>query len=542
MVSTTQTSSKAVQPFPRLLDRDRLNIHDSLFSAKQNDSTTPFRVDYLTGDLGLSVSLSTSRDVLFPDSSVYCAAQYTSPRVSSFIQDAAANQSVNFTFDSTQTRYANPRECFQTFQSDSDPPKSPLKRGTLSGVSPLFNPGWGGSKGLKTRPGAFVAPVPEVERQSKAYTDDLNPLSLQSSGTQDYQTFDSPTSPVTIGNLESVLKQFSASTSNSPFSKLYVFGDSLSDPGNIYNSTTFVQPFDWLLGFDIPVIPPSPYYEGRYSNGPIWADYLAEELGLTITPSTDLSVFHPLLPLPSPVTITGEGLRASPYFQGATTNQSINFAYGGAQTGFIGSDEQFGELIPGLLTQVGWFKKDHQRTRQSADPNALYIVWAGPNDYWSVENPNPEESVNNIETAIESLYNLGARNFLVPNLPDMGMTPFAFSGGTQESDRLTNLTEEHNVLLDTTLEDLGDSLTGINLISLDVYSIFNDAITNPEQYGYTNITEPCLDPVTLIPRGNPDDYLFWDSVHPTSITHERLAEFALAALVPELDPVAALTF
>ena len=536
MVSTTQTSSKAVQPFPGLLDRDRLNIHDSLFSAKQNDSKTPFRVDYLTGDLrllpshhkiidyqssgfptpysllptphpnprysstgkGVSVSLSTSRDVLFPDSSVYCAAPNTSPRVSSFIQDATVNQSINFTFDSPQTRLANPS--------------------------------------------AFVAPLPEVDRQSKAYTSDPNLLSIQSSGTQNNQTLDSPNPPVTIGNLESVLKQFTASTSNSPFSKLYVFGDSLSDPGNIYNSTTFVQPFDWLLGFDIPVIPPSPYYEGRYSNGPIWTDYLAEELGLTLTPSSELSVFHPLLPLPSPVTITDEGLRASPYFQGATTNQSINFAYGGAQTGFIGSDEQFGELIPGLLTQVGWFKNDHQRTRQSADPNALYIVWAGPNDYWSVENPNPEESVNNIETAIESLYNLGARNFLVPNLPDLGITPFAFKGGHQESDRLTNLTEEHNVLLDTTLEDLGDSLTGINLISLDVYSIFNDAITNPEKYGYTNITEPCLDPVTLLPRGNPDDYLFWDSVHPTSITHERLAEFALAALVPELDPVAALTF
>ncbi len=499
MVSTTQTRSKAVQPFARLLDRDRLNSYDNPSYDKKGDSKTAFRVDDLTGDLGLSVTLSTDRDVLFPESSVYSAiASNNFPRVSSFIQDATTNRSVNFTVDSTQTRFANS--------------------------------------------GTFVAPLPEVERYSEAYTYDLNPLSLQSSGTQNNQTLDSPNPRVTIGNLESVLKQFAASTSNSPFSKLYVFGDSLSDPGNIYNSTTFVQPFDWLLGFDIPVIPPSPYYEGRYSNGPIWADYLAEDLGLTITPSTDLSVFHPLLPFPSPVTITDEGLRASPYFKGATTNQSINFAYGGAQTGFVGSDEEFGELIPGLLTQVGWFKNDHQRTRQSADPNALYIVWAGANDYWSVENPNPEESVNNIETAIESLYNLGARNFLVPNLPDLGMTPFAFSGGTQESDRLTNLTEEHNFLLDTTLEDLGDSLTGINLISLDVYSIFNDAITHPEQYGYTNITEPCLDPVTLIPRGNPDDYLFWDSVHPTSITHERLAEFALAALVPEVDSVAALTF
>lgn len=496
-MSTTQTSPESVQPFARLFDRDRPNIRARPSYTQEGDSQTPFMVDYLTRDLRLTVALSTDLAVLFPESSIDSAIALVpnnSPRVSSFFQNASTERTVNFAFNGARTGFSNS--------------------------------------------GAFAAPLTEVQRQASTY--DLNPISIQWSGTQNYQTLDSPR--VSIGNLESVLKQFGASTSNSPFSKLYVFGDSLSDPGNIFNSTTFVQPFDWLFGYDIPVIPPSPYYEGRYSNGPNWADYLAEDLGLTITPSTDLSVFHPLLPFPSPVTITGDGLKASPYFQGATTNQSINFAYGGAQTGYIGSDKDFGTLIPGLLTQIGWFKNDHQQTLQSADPNALYVVWAGANDYWSVANPNPEESVNNIETAVESLYNLGARNFLVPNLPDLGKTPFAFSGGTEEIDRLTNLTDEHNFLLDTTLHDLGDSLTGINLIPLDVYSIFNDAITHPEKYGYTNVTESCLDPVTLIPRGNPDDYLFWDKVHPTSITDERLAEFALAALVPEVNSVAGLTF
>lgn len=500
-MSTTQTSPESVQPFARLFDRDRPNIRAHPSYTQEGDSQTPFRVDYLTRDLRLTVALSTDLAVLFPESSIDCAialAPNNSPKVSSFIQDATANRSVNFAFNGARTGF--------------------------------------------TKSGAFAALLPEVQTHSEAFTYDPNALKVQWSDTQEYQPFNSPTPPVSIGNLESVLKRFTASTSNSPFSKLYVFGDSLSDPGNIFNSTTFVQPFDWLFGYDIPVIPPSPYYEGRYSNGPNWADYLAEDLGLTITPSTDLSVFHPLLPFPSPVTITGDGLQASPYFQGATTNQSINFAYGGAQTGYIGSDKDFGTLIPGLLTQVKWFKNDHQKTHQSADPNALYVVWAGANDYWSVDNPNPEESVNNIETAVESLYNLGARNFLVPNLPDLGKTPFAFSGGTEEIDRLTNLTDEHNFLLDTTLDDLGDSLTGIHLIPLDVNSIFNDAITHPQKYGYTNVTESCLDPVTLIPRGNPDDYLFWDKVHPTSITDERLAEFALAALVPEVNSVAALTF
>src|SRR4028119_2026459 len=42
------------------------------------------------------------------------------------------------------------RACFQTSLSDLDPPKSRLKRGTLTKFSPLDQGGWGGSNGLRT--------------------------------------------------------------------------------------------------------------------------------------------------------------------------------------------------------------------------------------------------------------------------------------------------------------------------------------------------------------------------------------------------------
>lgn len=368
------------------------------------------------------------------------------------------------------------------------------------------------------------------------YLEDANSIL---SSTTNYRT-----EPISLADFSRKLpvEPFEASTSNLNFSKIYVFGDSLSDPGNIYNATSFVQWFDGLFGLEIPVLPPSPpYFEGRYSNGPIWIDYLAEDLGITVTPSTELSIFNPLLPFDSPVTITSNGLEVSPYFNGATTDeQSVNFAFGGAQTGFVGSNDEFGELIPGLLRQAEWFVEDHQLVDTSADPNALYIVWAGANDYWSEENPNPEQSVENIETAITSLYETGARTFLVPNLPDLGETPFTFNGGPEESERLTSLTLEHNAELDETLDELIDELTGINIIEFNVYSISNDAILNPEQYGFTNVTEPSLDPVTLVPVGNPDEYLFWDDIHPTGVTHQYLAGFALDALMQQPDYVAGL--
>lgn len=321
------------------------------------------------------------------------------------------------------------------------------------------------------------------------------------------------------------------SSDNEPFDKIYVFGDSTADIGNVFNTSAFLQPFEELLGRDIPVTPQSPpYFEGRFSNGPIWTENLSDDLGLNSTPSSELSVFNPSLPLPSPVTITNDGLEASPFFNGATTTQSVNFAYGEAQTG-TNSTGEFGDLIPGVSTQVDWFIKDHQQAQQSADSEALYVISAGANDYIN-NSGNPAATVDNIEASIKNLYDTGARNFLVADLPDLGKLP-AITGlnNPQVADALTNFTEEHNSLLTGTLSELDNSLNEINLVPLDVSGLFEDVLTNPGDFGFTNISDSFLDPTTLNPgSGNPDEYLFWDTIHPTAAFYDLLGDFALDTL------------
>ena len=316
------------------------------------------------------------------------------------------------------------------------------------------------------------------------------------------------------------------------FSKMYVFGDSLSDTGNLFNATTSVlQPFEVISSLEIPAIPPSPpYFEGRSSNGAVWVENLAADLGLTITPSTELSVFRPEIPFSSSITLTLFEVEVSPFFNGATTTQSVNFAFGGAQTG----ENDFLpviDIIPGVLTQVEWFVDDHRQVEQLADPDALYVIWTGANDYLVSPNADPEQVVDDLETSIKSLFDLGANNFLIPNIPDLGKIPFANRSNISVSaSQLTAFTEQHNSLLEETLDELNGTLNGINLIPLDSDDHFNDVLTNPEEFGLANTTEPCLDSMTSISCSNSEDYLFWDLLHPTASAHEILGDFALETL------------
>ena len=326
-------------------------------------------------------------------------------------------------------------------------------------------------------------------------------------------------------------------TQVTPYSNIYVFGDSLVDTGNLFNATTFVRESQALLGLDVPVIPPSPpYFEGRFSNGPIWIDNLAKELNIDLTPATELSVVSPDSDILSPVTLIESNPVVSPFFNGNTINRSVNFAYGLATTGATGRGE-LGDFIPGMEQQVEFFVADNLQANQSADGEALYVLWGGSNDYFAPD-ANPEQVVDNIETEIESLYGVGARDFLVVNLPDLGAIPAANNPELATSpEELSELSDTHNLLLGASVEELEDTLTGANITILDINTLLDDVLANPSEYGFTNVTEPFLDPLTFTPTvgANPDEYLFFDTLHPTEAGHAIVSDFALETLAIAAD-------
>lgn len=257
------------------------------------------------------------------------------------------------------------------------------------------------------------------------------------------------------------------------FKQIYVFGDSLSDVGNVFQSTQRNVP------------PSPPYFQGRYCNGPVWVEYLAPKLGLT-------------------------------------SNSDTNFAFGGATTGgYQGASS-------GLLAQIKRFTTNNT----SADAKALYIVWAGANDYLTGTN-NSTTPINNLILAVKSLSELGAKNIVVVNLPDLGKLPA--TRNSYRSDLLNNLTQEHNSQLAAALNKLHQQLSSDSKITyLDVNSRFNQVINEPQKFGFTNVTEPCLSEASICI--NPNEYLFWDDIHPTTAAHKLFVELAFWALNPAPPP------
>ena len=250
-----------------------------------------------------------------------------------------------------------------------------------------------------------------------------------------------------------------------PYSNVFVYGDSLSDTGNIYNAS----------GHTIPQSPP--YYMGRFSNGPLAVEYLSNSLGAPLT----------------------------------------SFAWGGATTGIGdsgdgGTQTTLGALgLPGMLLQV-------QASLGSVAPfasSSLFIVWGGPDDF--ITGGTVPQGVVDELTIVAALQGVGATNILVPGMPDLGLTP-EFYGNPNA----------------TAFSYAFDQALRANLPAgvayFDTFGFMHAVVANPGAFGFTDVTDPCL--VGVTPCSNPNQYLFWDDLHPTTAADAILAaQFANA--VPE---------
>jgi phospholipase/lecithinase/hemolysin len=236
--------------------------------------------------------------------------------------------------------------------------------------------------------------------------------------------------------------------------------------GNIYT----------VSNHTIPLSPP--YYNGRFSNGPLAVEYLANSLHAPLT----------------------------------------SFAWGGATTGIgnsgdNGTQTSFGFLgLPGMETQVATTLGS---IPAQLIPTSLFIVWGGPDDY--ISGGTVAQGVTDVLTIIGALQLAGAQHILVPGMPDLGLTP-AYYGSASAS----GFSQAFDLTLQANLPK--------GVTYFDTYGFMHYVVSNPGLFGFTDVTDPCL--VGTTPCSNPNQYLFWDSLHPTTAADAILAaQFANA--VPE---------
>ncbi|HEX7814696.1 autotransporter outer membrane beta-barrel domain-containing protein [Dyella sp.] len=289
---------------------------------------------------------------------------------------------------------------------------------------------------------------------------------------------------------------FSSAASAGQFDKVVIFGDSLSDAGNISLATApQVQP---------PL---------RFTTNPgvTASEILAANLGMPVQPS----------------------------LLGGT-----DFAFGGAGLNNNSSPGPIPTLPQQLQMYLG-------ATGGKADPRTLYQMWGGANDIFYLTATSTDPNVLAAGTAaaaqkevqlLGQLQAAGAKYVVVYNLPDIGKTPESIAGGAAAQAGGTQLALAFNGVLNAGISQL--SANGLNVIPVNTFGLLNEVIANPGAYGFTNVTQPACGagassvqcgpagsglPYTYA-AGTNQTYLFADGVHPTTAAHALLGQYVTSII------------
>jgi phospholipase/lecithinase/hemolysin len=256
------------------------------------------------------------------------------------------------------------------------------------------------------------------------------------------------------------------------------FGDSLSDVGNDYIASGGTQP-----------APPADYYQGRFTNGGNWLDYLAHDLGVT-APAASLS-------------------------------GGSNYAFGGASTGTGTTQYAPGQQVPNVDSQIAMYL-----SKNTPSASQLFTIWAGANNLLIGNQTNPTVPAQDIAKEITTLAGAGAKQFLIPTLPLLGQIPATSGLASAQRQGLDAWSIGFNQTLQAEATALQSSL-GVQIHVVDVQGLFQKVMANPAAYGFTDVTGSAINSSL-----NGSGHLFWDLEHPTTAADAIIGQVA-AQSIPE---------
>lgn len=297
----------------------------------------------------------------------------------------------------------------------------------------------------------------------------------------------------------------------------------------------------------VPILPGKPYWNARFSNGRVWNEYLAQMWSIQ---KSDEEVY---------LNKAFGGSWAATYDNQLTVWNLIRHPLGIIKTLIVG------KLIPpslGLTVQA--YLLEHQRL----DEKSVYFIYSGFNDYLNIlqfeDNYNPavmsiyvDTVLDGLSSAALKLADAGAARFVIMGLPHIGDMPKFVN--TNDREVLNAAVDQHNERLQVRIEDWKKRYPSADFLFIDMEQSLARELINPEKYGFTNISEACIDvkfpmlsaytqsPFVQNPVLNyaqalnytdeglapgvknyhtcdtPENYLFWDEIHPSTRAHSFLA-------------------
>jgi hypothetical protein len=272
------------------------------------------------------------------------------------------------------------------------------------------------------------------------------------------------------------------------FSSMYVFGDSLSAVSG--GGTQYPPP---------PGTSVDNYWNGRFSNGRVWVEYLADLQGIGFNTNDDYSCF-------------GDG------------SSSIYL------TLFRGNFYPPPDLASSLC--VFW----------PACSDCFACAFFHGTNSWSPYLPG---IVTNITASVGFLYSQGMRTVLIPNSVDISLVPFwtmaeDLSDGTAEGDWILSMVAalhtnvvQYNAVLATAIGQMRAQYPDLTIYAPDFYTEFNFFLSHAGIYGMTTTSIDALEDQALTDKsfnGPGTDYVFWDYLHPTTKVHSYMATVAQQAM------------
>ncbi len=266
--------------------------------------------------------------------------------------------------------------------------------------------------------------------------------------------------------------------------ELVVLGDSLTDTGNIFAQTGGL-------------VPEPVYFNGRFSNGPVWVEGFAGKLGLSST---------------------------------ASAEGGLNYAFSGSATDLQPDDTRNGALVQfnDLPEQLSDYLGSH-----TPDGDELFVVWSGANDFFRLDQLDGSIPANNILSTVDTLAAAGATSFLLPNQAPLGEAPSAVALGPQAVIDANQYALDFNTTLAAGLAVRQAANPDHQYISVDIHAATLEILANPLGFGFDDVVNPAMNPIPSAPPNDVNRFLFLDDQHPTSPAHVQITFLSYMAAVPD---------